>query len=170
MSKALPGSASCRLWSPFRLPHWSLHSHCCKLLTSAVSSLQVLVEELPLLLASMNFKRSMRWRGSTAYSRPLRWLMALHGSTALPFTYAGMTATDVTLLLRNSQDPICQVSSITIAASHKTLLSDVESNIEGSGKALHDCCICLSALFYIFYAQLSVEDPAEHGSVPANVC
>ena len=74
----------------------------------------MLVEELPLLLASMNFKRSMRWRGSTAYSRPLRWLVALHGSTALPFTYAGMTATDATRLLRNSQDPICQVSPISI--------------------------------------------------------
>ena len=71
--------------------------------------LQVLVEELPLLLASMNFKRSMRWRGSTAYSRPLRWLMALHGATALPFSYAGMTAADVTRLLRNSSDPRHQV-------------------------------------------------------------
>ncbi|KAL3155346.1 hypothetical protein ABBQ38_010907 [Trebouxia sp. C0009 RCD-2024] len=71
---------------------------------------EVLVVELPLLLASMTFKRSMRWRGSTAYSRPLRWLMALHGATALPFSYAGMTATDVTRLLRNSPDPIHQVA------------------------------------------------------------
>ena len=87
-----------------------------ELLTTAITALQVLVEELPLLLASINFKRSMRWRGSTAYSRPLRWLMALHGSTALPFTYAGMTATDVTRLLRNSQHPICQVSPTALSS------------------------------------------------------
>ena len=74
--------------------------------------LQVLAEELPLLLATLNFKRSMRWRGNTAYSRPLRWLMALHGSTALPFSYAGMNAAAVTRLLRNSQDPICQVGTL----------------------------------------------------------
>ena len=71
-----------------------------------------------MLLASMNFKRSMRWRGSPAYSRPLRWLMALHGSTALPFTYAGLNATDVTRLLRNSQDPICQVSLSSLSSAY----------------------------------------------------
>ena len=80
------------------------------LLISAIPDLQVLVQELPLLLASMTFKRSMRWRGSTAFSRPLRWLMALHGSTALPFSYAGRTATYFTPLLRHSPYPICQVS------------------------------------------------------------
>ena len=76
----------------------------------AVLCIQVLAEELPLLLASLNFKRSMRWRGSTAYSRPLRWLMALHGSTALPLTYAGLSASKATRLLRNSRSPIFQVS------------------------------------------------------------
>ena len=35
--------------------------------------------------------------------------MALHGSTALPFSYAGMNAADVTRLLRNSQNPVQQV-------------------------------------------------------------
>ena len=88
----------------------------------APPGLQVLVQELPLLLASMNFKRSMRWRGSTAYSRPLRWLMALHGSIALPFTYAGMTATGATRLLRNSQDPICQVSHLSLPSPAITCL------------------------------------------------
>ena len=73
---------------------------------------QVLAEELPLLMASLNFKRSMRWRGSTAYSRPLRWLMALHGSTALPFTYAGILASNTTRLLRNSASPLHQVRAM----------------------------------------------------------
>lgn len=50
--------------------------------------LQVLTEELPALVGSLSFKKSMRWRGDAAYSRPLRWLLALHGSTVLPFNYA----------------------------------------------------------------------------------
>lgn len=95
----------------------ALHVHCSVPLTSVIDYVQVLVVELPLLLASMTFKRSMRWRGSTAYSRPLRWLMALHGATALPFSYAGMTATDVTRLLRNSPDPIHQVRSPNSSAA-----------------------------------------------------
>ncbi|DBA71104.1 TPA: hypothetical protein ACH3X2_011520 [Trebouxia sp. C0005] len=71
---------------------------------------EVLAEELPLLLASLTFKRSMRWRGSTAFSRPLRWLLALHGSTALPLTYAGISASNTSRLLRNSSSPLQQVA------------------------------------------------------------
>ena len=67
--------------------------------------LQVLSEELPLLLATLSFKRSMRWNSPAAFSRPLRWLMALHGATALPLHYAGVTAGRGTRLLRNSQHP-----------------------------------------------------------------
>ncbi len=40
---------------------------------------QVLAEELPALIASLKFRRNMRWRGDTVFSRPLRWLLALHG-------------------------------------------------------------------------------------------
>ncbi|DBB00083.1 TPA: hypothetical protein ACH3X1_013938 [Trebouxia sp. C0004] len=71
---------------------------------------EVLAEELPLLIASLDFKRSMRWRGSTAFSRPLRWLLALHGSTTLPLTYAGISASNTTRLLRNSSSPLRQVA------------------------------------------------------------
>ncbi len=43
-------------------------------------------------MGGLSFKKSMRWRGDAAYSRPLRWLLAVHGSTALPFTYAHLQA------------------------------------------------------------------------------
>lgn len=39
----------------------------------------MLVEELPALIAGLKFRRNMRWRGDTVFSRPLRWLLALHG-------------------------------------------------------------------------------------------
>ena len=79
----------------------------------SLSFLQVLTEELPALIAGLNFKRSMRWNGKAAFSRPLRWLLALHGSTVLPFVYAGLRAGGKTRLLRTSTTTHneCQVSS-----------------------------------------------------------
>ena len=61
--------------------------------------LQVLTEELGGLLGALSFTRSMRWNSGTAFSRPVRWLLALHGSTVLPFQYAGLQAGEATLSL-----------------------------------------------------------------------
>mmetsp|Transcript_20995 Transcript_20995/g.46001 ORF Transcript_20995/g.46001 Transcript_20995/m.46001 type:complete len:1090 (-) Transcript_20995:488-3757(-) len=72
---------------------------------------EVLCDELPALLASLSFKKSMKWRGDVAYSRPLRWLLALHGSAVLPFTYAGLQGGATTRVLRNAAAPELKVSS-----------------------------------------------------------
>ena len=72
--------------------------------------MQVLSEGLPLLLAGLSFKRSMRWSSSAAFSRPLRWLLALHGATALPFSFAQVSAGSTTRLLRTSSQPEVEVS------------------------------------------------------------
>ena len=52
----------------------------------------MLTEELPALVGGLSFKKSMRWRPDAAFSRPMRWLLALHGETVVPFTYAGLQA------------------------------------------------------------------------------
>ena len=52
---------------------------------------QVLVQALPELIAGLRFEKSMRWNESdVAYSRPLRWIVALFGDQVIPFTYAGV--------------------------------------------------------------------------------
>jgi glycyl-tRNA synthetase len=57
------------------------------------SSVEVLAEALPTLVAGIKFDKAMRWnRSNVAFSRPIRWLLALHGSTLIPFTYAGMVS------------------------------------------------------------------------------
>jgi len=71
----------------------------------------VLGEELPALLSSINFKKSMRWRGETAYSRPLRWLLAMHESHTIPLSFAGLVSQPTTRLLRNSPSPECSLTS-----------------------------------------------------------
>ena len=56
---------------------------------------EVLAEALPGLIASLRFDKSMRWnRSNTAFSRPIRWLLALYGlgeaCRVVPFEYAGL--------------------------------------------------------------------------------
>ena len=55
---------------------------------------EVLAESLPGLVAGIKFDKSMRWNASpgVAFSRPLRWFVALLGETVIPFEYAGLTA------------------------------------------------------------------------------
>lgn len=49
----------------------------------------VLSEALAGLVASIHFDKSMRWNDSgVAFSRPIRWLLALYDDEVIPFTYA----------------------------------------------------------------------------------
>ena len=55
------------------------------------AAVEVLGEALPDCIAGITFDRSMRWNASNlAYSRPLRWLLALYGPQQVPFGYAGI--------------------------------------------------------------------------------
>jgi len=55
------------------------------------AAVEVLSEALPDCIAGITFDRSMRWNASNlAYSRPLRWLLALYGPQQVPFGYAGI--------------------------------------------------------------------------------
>ena len=62
---------------------------------------QVLAEALPQLIASLRFEKSMRWNHTNvAFSRPIRWLLALLGSEVIPFEYAGLVSGSQTHGLR----------------------------------------------------------------------
>jgi glycyl-tRNA synthetase len=65
---------------------------------------EVLAEELPTLIASLKFGKTMRWNSTRiAFSRPLRWILALFGNTVIPFDYAGVASNKFTRLLRGTQ-------------------------------------------------------------------
>jgi glycyl-tRNA synthetase len=62
---------------------------------------------LPGLMARLEFDRSMRWRPAApeggpdvSFSRPIRWLVALHGSQVVSFRYAGLQAGRISRGLR----------------------------------------------------------------------
>ena len=56
-------------------------------------AVEVLVEALPDLVAGLHFQTGMRWNASgVAFSRPVRWIVALLGETVIPFEYAGLSS------------------------------------------------------------------------------
>jgi glycyl-tRNA synthetase len=91
------------------------------------SSVEVLAERLPELIAGLKFERNMRWNSSNvSYSRPLRWLLALHGPAVVPFSYAGVWSGRTTQGLRPYGSP-----DITIATA-----GDYRSEIAAQGIVL----------------------------------
>ncbi len=79
-------------------------------------ALQVLAEALPELIASLRFDKPMRWNSSNvAFSRPIRWLLALLGegeqSQVAPFEFAGLQSGRTTRGLRFYQPAELEVFS-----------------------------------------------------------
>jgi glycyl-tRNA synthetase len=65
------------------------------------STAEVLNEALPRWLDRIRFDRPMRWAENVpAFSRPIRWLLALYGERVIPFEYAGLAAGRTTRGLR----------------------------------------------------------------------
>ncbi len=65
-------------------------------------AVEVLAEALPGLIASLRFRKAMRWNAANvAFSRPIRWLVALLGEAVVPFEYAGYRSGAVTRGLRH---------------------------------------------------------------------
>jgi glycyl-tRNA synthetase len=62
---------------------------------------EALSEALPELVAALRFDKTMRWNQSNvAFSRPIRWLVALHGEQVIPFEYANLKTKNSTRGLR----------------------------------------------------------------------
>ena len=67
---------------------------------------EVLAEALPKLVESIKFEKSMRWNDSgVAFSRPIRWYVALLGDMVIPFEYAGVVSGNVSRGLRPYDSP-----------------------------------------------------------------
>ena len=76
---------------------------------------EVLAEALPKLVESIKFEKSMRWNESgVAFSRPIRWYVALLGDMVIPFEYAGVVSGNISRGLRPYDSP-----EITIPSADK---------------------------------------------------
>ncbi|RID54954.1 hypothetical protein BRARA_G02240 [Brassica rapa] len=90
-------------------------------------ALEVLSEELPGILAKISFPKSMRWNSSVMFSRPVRWVMALHGDLVVPFCFAGNTSGNVSFGLRNTASATLLVDT---AESYEDTMRNAGINIE----------------------------------------
>ena len=73
---------------------------------------EVLAEALPGLVASLRFEMSMRWNASgVAFSRPIRWLMGVHGELIVPFAFAGSNSGNRTRLMRFAPEETAEIRS-----------------------------------------------------------
>ncbi len=74
------------------------------------SAPEVLSQRLPELVASLHFDKSMRWNNTNvAFSRPIRWLLALYGDQVVPFEYAGLVSAARTHGLRFAEQAEIEV-------------------------------------------------------------
>jgi glycyl-tRNA synthetase len=73
---------------------------------------EVLAEALPKLVESIKFEKSMRWNDSgVAFSRPIRWYVALLGDMVIPFEYAGVVSGNISRGLRPYGSPEIKILS-----------------------------------------------------------
>jgi glycyl-tRNA synthetase len=95
------------------------------------SAIEVLAETLPGCIAGLTFGKSMRWNHTNvAYSRPLRWLVALYGSQVVPFTYAGVRSGRTSRGLRPYDSPpitIDDAASYARIMREHSIVTDVEA-------------------------------------------
>ncbi|MFQ5813110.1 MAG: glycine--tRNA ligase subunit beta, partial [Anaerolineae bacterium] len=67
---------------------------------------EVLATLLPDLIARLRFSLSMRWNATNvAFSRPVRWIVALLGDSVIPFEYAGVNSGRTSRGLRPLRSP-----------------------------------------------------------------
>ncbi|XP_076949144.1 glycine--tRNA ligase, chloroplastic/mitochondrial 2-like [Bidens hawaiensis] len=82
-----------------------------RLMESAQLAVEVLSKELPGLIAKVSFPKSMRWNSEVIFSRPIRWILALHGDAIVPFVFAGVLSGNVSHGLRNTASATTMVDS-----------------------------------------------------------
>ena len=88
---------------------------------------EVLAAALAGIVSGIKFPKSMRWNASnTAYSRPLRWFVALYGADIVPFDYAGVASGRVSRGLRPDSSPAINIANAadyaTQMASHNIVI------------------------------------------------
>lgn len=80
--------------------------------TPGTATIALLATQLPQVIAAIKFEKSMRWNDSgVAFSRPIRWMLALYGNAVVPFRYADVESGNVTRGMRPDGSPEITVRS-----------------------------------------------------------
>jgi glycyl-tRNA synthetase len=111
------------------------------------ASTEVLAEALPDLIKGIKFGKAMRWNATgTAFSRPIRWIVALLGDAVIPFEYAGIGAGKTTRGLRPFDSPEIEVKGLQdyldamqkqgIILNHERRRETVREQVEAIAKSV----------------------------------
>ena len=94
----------------------------------------VLAQMLPDLIAGLKFTRSMRWnRSNVAFSRPVRWLVALYGPDVVPFDFADIVSDRISRGLRpydSPELPIIDATQYAVVMRKNGIVLDKEKRKE----------------------------------------
>ncbi|KAF2311052.1 hypothetical protein GH714_019304 [Hevea brasiliensis] len=90
-------------------------------------ALKILSEDLPVTISKISFPKAMRWNSQVMFSRPIRWIMALHGDVVVPFAFAGVLSGNISYGLRNTPSATVQVES---AESYESVMQNAGIFIE----------------------------------------
>jgi glycyl-tRNA synthetase len=76
------------------------------------NTIEVLAGEVSGIIAGLKFEKSMRWNSSNvAFSRPVRWLLALYGQDVISFEFGGMQSGRLSRGLRGSKSPTFEIAN-----------------------------------------------------------
>ncbi|NLD73635.1 MAG: glycine--tRNA ligase subunit alpha, partial [Chloroflexi bacterium] len=93
---------------------------------------EVLAERLPSVIGALSFARAMRWNASgAAFSRPLRWYVALLDDVVVPLEYAGVRSGRVSRGNRSLGSPAVAVSR---AEDYAAALADAGVMLDGADR------------------------------------
>lgn len=90
-------------------------------------ALEIFSENLPGIIAKISFPKSMRWNSQVMFSRPIRWILSLHGDVVVPFSYAGVLSGNISYGLRNTSTAFLKVDC---AESFMGAMKDAKINLE----------------------------------------
>ncbi|CAL5382629.1 unnamed protein product [Camellia sinensis] len=98
-----------------------------RVVESARLALEVLSEDLPSTIARISFPKSMRWNSQVMFSRPIRWVLALHGDVVIPFTFAAVLSGNLSYGLRNTPSATVKIES---AESYSKIMLQAGISVE----------------------------------------
>ena len=102
---------------------------------------QALSDALPGVIAGLRFEKTMRWDSAgTAFSRPIRWLLAVHGESVIPFEYGSLRSGrtgrglrgsgSIELSIRDAEAYFDALEAEGIIADPELRRSDIQQQIE----------------------------------------
>lgn len=109
--------------------------------TAGKSTAQILAEELPGLIANLEFPKKMRWGTSdVSYARPIHWIVALFGKDVIPFLFGDTLSGNFTfghaqkspgkITLKSPSDYLAKLKEHNVLADVEERRASILSQIE----------------------------------------